>query len=134
MYHISRRIYRELAADLSPADRAHVLRACETTVERLVRDRHYFARPAQTLFSAIRWRFPLSAQRRVYAVIDRHLSATREYLDSSNSAMLELTGIRPTCRATTRRSGLCSHTPDPRTGYCRWHGHLVEDEALALAG
>jgi hypothetical protein len=134
MYHISRQIYRELADDLSPADRAHVLRACETTVERLVRDRHYFARPSQTLFADIRWRFPLSAQRRVYAVIDRHLRATRAYLESSNSAMLELTGIRPTCRATTRRSGLCSHTPDPRTGYCRWHGHLVEDERLALAG
>ena len=134
MYHISRQIYRELADDLSPADRQHVLRACETTVERLVRDRHYFARPSQTLFSEIRWRFPLPAQRRVYAVIDRHLRVTREYLESSNSAMVELTGIRPTCRATTRRSGLCSHTPDPRTGYCRWHGHLVEDERLALAG
>ena len=134
MYHISRQIYRELADDLAPADREHVLRACERTVERLIRDRHYFARPAQTLFSEIRWRFPLAAQRRVYAVIDRHLRATREYLESSNAAMIELTGIRPTCRATTRRSGLCSHTPDPRTGYCRWHDHLVEDERLALAG
>jgi hypothetical protein len=134
MYHISRQIYRELADDLSPADRAHVLRACEATVERLVCDRHYFARPAQTLFQDIRWRFPLHAQRRVYAVIDRHLRATREYLESSNSAMLELTGVRPTCRATTRRRGLCSHVPDPRTGYCRWHRHLVEDERIPLAG
>jgi hypothetical protein len=134
MYHISRQIYRELADDVSAADREHVLRACEATVERLVNDRHYFARPAQTLFADIRWRFPLSAQRRVFAVIDRHLRETREYLESSNGALLELTGVTPTCRATTRRRGLCSHTPDPRTGYCRWHRHLVEGERMALAG
>jgi hypothetical protein len=133
MYHISREMYRELAPDLHDADRRRVLRACESTVERLVNDRHYFAKPSQTLFSEIRWSFPLPAQRRVYAVIDRHLRETRAYLESSNSAMLELTGTIPTCRATTRRSGLCSHTPDPRTGYCRWHSHLVEDEQLALA-
>jgi hypothetical protein len=67
-------------------------------------------------------------------VIDRHLRETRAYLESSNSATVELTGAAPTCRATTRRSGLCSHTPDPRTGYCRWHTHLVEaDERVALA-
>lgn len=133
MYHISRQIYRELADDLSPADRAHVLRACEQAVERLVCDRHYFARPAQTLFTDIRWRFPLNEQRRVFAVIDRRLRETREYLESSNGATLELSGIRPACRATTRRRGVCSHTPDPRTGYCRWHRHLVEDEQPALA-
>jgi hypothetical protein len=133
MYHISREMYRELAPELHDADRRRVLRACESAVERLVNDRHYFAKPSQTLFSEIRWSFPLPAQRRVYAVIDRHLRETRAYLESSNSAMLELTGTIPTCRATTRRSGLCSHTPDPRTGYCRWHSHLVEDEQLALA-
>jgi hypothetical protein len=133
VYHISRQIYREVADDLLDADREHVLRACETTVERLVYDRHYFARPSQTLFAEIRWRFPLTAQRRVFAVIDRHLRRTREYLESSNRALLELTGTAATCRATTRRSGLCSHSPDPRTGYCRWHHHLVEDERTALA-
>ena len=111
-----------------------MLRACETAVERLVNDRHYFARPAQTLFAEVRWHFPLAAQRRVFAVIDRHLRETREYLETSNRATLELSGTSPTCRATTRRRGLCSHTPDPRTGYCRWHRHLVEDERLALAG
>jgi hypothetical protein len=133
MYHISRQIYRELAADLPPEDRAHVLRACEAAVERLVHDRHYFAKPAKTLFAEIRWHFPLPAQRRVFAVIDRHMRATRAYLESSNSAMVELTGIVPTCRATTRRSGLCSHSPDPRTGYCRWHSHLAGEEQIAHA-
>lgn len=128
MYHISREIYRELSKDLAPCDREPVLRACETAVGRLVNDRHYFARPARTLFAEIQWRFPLHARQRAYEVIERHLSDTREYLESSNAAMFELTGITPTCRATTRRSGLCSHSPDPRTGYCRWHRHLVEEE------
>jgi hypothetical protein len=133
MFHISRRIYRELAADIADeADREHVLRACEATIERLVRDRHYFARPSQTLFAEIRWSFPLAAQGRVYRVIDRHIRTTRELLASSNRVTLELTGVRPTCRATTRRSGLCSHDPDPRTGYCRWHRHLVEEDEVAL--
>ena len=133
MFLFSRQIYRELAADLpDDADREHVLRACEATVERLVHDRHYFARPAQKLFCEIRWQFPLQAQRRVYRVIDRHMRTTRAYLESSNRATFELTGVRPTCRATTRRSGLCSHDPDPRTGYCRWHRHLAEHEELAL--
>ena len=134
MFHISRAIYRELAPDLHPAHREAVLRACEATVARLVHDRHYFAKPSQALFNEVRWCLPLSAQRRAFAVIDRHLSATREYLESSNEAMLELTGTRPTCRATTRRSGLCSHSPDPRTGYCRWHSHLVDEgEQVAIA-
>jgi hypothetical protein len=98
-----------------------------------VNDRHYFARPAQALFSEIRWLFPLQAQPRVYRVIDRHLRKTREQLERSNRATLELTGVRPTCRATTRRGRLCSHDPDPRTGYCRWHRHLVEHEEPVLA-
>jgi hypothetical protein len=134
MFHISRRIYRALAPDIADdADRVHVLRACEATVDRLVHDRHYFARPSQALFAEIRWRFPLHAQRRVYRVIDEHIRATSELLASSNLVALELTGVRPTCRATTRRSGLCSHEPDPRTGYCRWHRHLVEADERALA-
>jgi hypothetical protein len=133
MYHISRAIYRELAPDLDPADREDVLRACERVVERLVHDRYYFARPSRTLFNEISWRFPLTAKQHAYEVIDRHLSDLRAYLESSNEATVELTGTRPTCRATTRRSGLCSHSPDPRTGYCRWHSHLVEEHEHELA-
>jgi hypothetical protein len=134
MFHISRGIYRELAADIADdADRERVLRACEATIDRLVHDRHYFARPSQALFMEIRWLFPLSAQYRVYRVIDRHIRRTRELLASSNRATLELTGVRPTCRATTRRNGLCSHDPDPRTGYCQWHRHLVEAEQPVIA-
>ena len=43
-----------------------MLRACEANIERLVGDRHYFARPARTLFSDIRSYFPMSAQSRVW--------------------------------------------------------------------
>jgi hypothetical protein len=132
MFHISRALYRELAGDLTnDRDREHVLRACEATVERLVSDRFYFAHPARTLFADVRWRFPLTAQRRVYATIERHLAAIREELERSLEATLELTGRPLRCRATTRRSVPCNHDPDPRTGYCSWHRHLADDRAVA---
>jgi len=132
MFHISRAMYRELAGDLtSKRDRAHVLHACETTVQRLATDRFYFAHPARTLFADIRWRFPLAAQTRVYAVIDRHLTAMHAELESSLAATFELTGERLRCRATTRRSMPCGHDPDPRTGYCAWHRHLADHPQIA---
>ena len=53
MYQFSRAIYRELARDIDASvtvrgacAHEHVLRSCEATIERLVTDRHYFARPA----------------------------------------------------------------------------------------
>ena len=45
-----------------------VLRSCETCVERLATDWHYFAKPTKTLFNDIRIYFPMSAQLRVYKV------------------------------------------------------------------
>jgi hypothetical protein len=132
MFHISRALYRELAGDLtSDRDRAHVLRACERAVHRLATDRFYFAHPARTLFAEIRWRFPLDAQTRVYAIVDRHLSALREELERSVDATYLLTGERLRCRATTRRSRRCGHEPDPRTGYCAWHRHLADQPPVA---
>ena len=132
MFHISRSLYRDLAADLTTdRDREHVLHACEATVHRLATDRFYFAHPARTLFAAIRWRFPLDAQTRVYAVIDRHLTALRTELETSVTATFELTGERLRCRATTRRSIPCGHEPDPRTGYCAWHRHLADHPPIA---
>jgi hypothetical protein len=50
-----------------------VLRACESAVERLATDRHYFAHPALTLFKDIRIYFPLHVQARVLRVIERYL-------------------------------------------------------------
>jgi hypothetical protein len=132
MFHISRAMYRELAGDLTAdRDKEHVLRACEATVHRLATDRFYFAHPAKALFAAIRWRFPLAAQTRVYAVIDRHLTAMRDQLERSVEATYELTGEPLRCRATTRRSLPCGHEPDPRTGYCPWHRHLADHPQIA---
>jgi hypothetical protein len=134
MFHISRALYRELAGDLkSDRDREHLLRACETTVERLVCDRFYFAHPSRTLFAEVRWRFPLHAQTHVYEVIDRHLGAVRAELEDSLGATLELTGKPLRCRATTRRSVPCNHEPNPRTGYCSWHRHLADDHVAVAA-
>ena len=93
----------------------------------------YFAHPARTLLNEVRWRFPLHAQRRVFAVIERHLTATRQELERSVGATLELTGKPLRCRATTRRSVPCNHEPDPRTGYCSWHRHLADDHAVVAA-
>ena len=71
MYRFSRAIYRELADEIiedprTPAPYANherVLRACEAAVERLATDRHYFARPARTLFCDIRAYFPMAPNR-----------------------------------------------------------------------
>ena len=79
MYHFSRSIYRELAPDIiedrperdGTTNHERVLRSCETCVERLATDWHYFAKPTKTLFNDIRIYFPMSAQLRVYKTVDR---------------------------------------------------------------
>ena len=73
MYQFSRAIYRELAPQIiappagasATSNHEHVLRACEAVITRLATDRHYFARPARTLFCDIRNYFPMSAQEHV---------------------------------------------------------------------
>ena len=61
MYRFSRAIYRELADEIiedpyagSHVNHERVLRACESAIERLATDRHYFAHPSRTLFNDIR--------------------------------------------------------------------------------
>src|SRR5258708_19291984 len=88
MYRFSRAIYRELANDIvedepaagHPVNHERVLRACESAVERLATDRHYFAHPARTLFNDIRWYFPMCDQPRVLRVITRYLACADELL------------------------------------------------------
>jgi hypothetical protein len=141
MYQISRSIYRELAGDIvegrschdGPTNHERVLRACEAAVFRLTTDRHYFARPARTLFNDIRAYFPMAAQQRVYQVIDRYLGFAAEYLATRPLAVLELTGKQAECRATTRKGTPCRRMPLPLNGYCPSHQHLVETEDLAFA-
>ena len=87
MYHFSRSIYRELAPDIiedrsereGPTNHERVLRSCETCVERLATDWHYFAKPTKTLFNDIRVYFPMSSQLRVYKVVDRYMTFARDF-------------------------------------------------------
>ena len=141
MYQISRSIYRELEADIvedrlragEPTNHARVLHACEAAVLRLATDRHYFARPSRTLFNDIRTFFPISAQLRVFQVVDRYMSFAGDYLATRPTAAMQLTGRRLECRATTRKGTPCQRMPLPNNGYCPSHQHLAETEEVALA-
>ena len=102
-------------------------------MHRLTTDRHYFARPSRTLFNDIRAFFPMSAQLHVYRVVDRYLSFAAEYLATRPTAVLELTGRKQDCRATTRKGTPCQRMPLPRNGYCPSHQHLAETEEILAA-
>ena len=82
MYQVSRAIYRELSRDVVGGRTAHehVLRACESTVERLVADRHYFARPARWLFQEVRPYVAFPAQGRAWLVVERYLGCAEQLL------------------------------------------------------
>src|SRR5665809_42307 len=109
MYQFSRSMYRELAREVTgervaraAADRARLLQECEAAVERVATDRHYFARPARSLFRDVRCLFPMSSQMRVYEVIERHMMLACEYVDRAAQAGVRLDGAPLCCHATTR--------------------------------
>jgi hypothetical protein len=141
MYRFSRSIYRELAPDIledkpchsGPSNHERVLRACEAAVYRLATDWHYFAKPTKTLFNDIRIYFPMSAQPRVYRVVDRYMTFAKRYFSSMPLSGYDIEGRRIECRATTRRGTPCQRTPLPRNGYCPSHQHLAEPDELPLA-
>jgi hypothetical protein len=141
MYHFSRSIYRELAPYIvderachsGPSNHERVLRACEASVHRLATDWHYFAKPSRTLFNDIRIYFPITAQQRVYRVVDRYMTFARDYFASRPLAGYDIEGNRLECRATTRRGTQCQRAPLPHNGYCPSHQHLAEPADVALA-
>jgi hypothetical protein len=143
MYQFSRAIYRELAPYVSrptssgsPATEnlEHVLHACEAAVERLATDRHYFARPARTLFYDIRSYFPMAAQERVYQVVSRYMLLAERFLTENPLAAYAAVSGKPLeCRATTRKGAACQRTPLPHNGYCPSHQHLADTEERELA-
>jgi hypothetical protein len=141
MYQFSRAIYRELATEISEdprsaltrANHERVLRACEAAVERLATDRHYFARPARSLFQDVRAYFPMSAQQRVLKVIERYLAVADEYLLAQAKSGLDIRGNRLQCRASTRKGTPCQRMPLPHNGYCPSHQHLAETEDMDQA-
>jgi hypothetical protein len=142
MYEFSRAMYRELAGDIhstpvcpdGSSNHEHVLAACEAAVLRLATDRHYFAKPCRSLFNEIRVFFPISAQYKVYRVVDRYVNVCHQWLTSQPATGFDPLGNRLECRATTRKGKPCQRMPLPHNGYCPSHQHLHEqDEALAVA-
>jgi len=140
LYQVSRGIYRALADDILPdpsgcelGNHARVLRACEANIDRLVRDRECFPRPARSLFNEIRAYFPVAAQGRVWAVVDGHVALATEYLDRLPQSGVDLHGNPIECRATTRRGTPCQRVPLPHNGYCPSHQHLAETEHISAA-
>jgi hypothetical protein len=135
MYQFSRAMYRELAQDvdatLGAEAHQHVLQACEQTIERLVNDRHYFARPTRSLFNDLRLYFPMSAQPRVLSVVQRYIACAEDWLDHLPQNGIDANGQPLQCRATTRRGTPCQRMPLPHNGYCPSHQHLAETEEPA---
>src|SRR3954466_2593595 len=120
MYQFSRSMYRELADFVAPdacgagGSKARLLTSCEAAVERLAADRHYFARPARSLFNDVRMLFPLSKQVVVFSVIERHMRLAADYVDQQARGGHSLTGAPLICHATTRRGTACQREPLPR--------------------
>jgi hypothetical protein len=132
MYQVSRAIYRELAHDVIGGREGHerVLRACEATVERMVCDRHYFARPARTLFQDVRPHIALQAQGRAWQVVQTYVRFAEQLLDQMPTNGLDANGRPLQCRATTRRGTPCQRVPLHDNGYCPSHQHLAETEEV----
>jgi hypothetical protein len=139
MYQFSRSMYRELAecvvgdrAQTAAACKARLLTSCESAVERLANDRHYFARPARSLFNDVRMLFPLNKQMLVFSVIERHMRLAADYVDMQAREGHSLTGAPLICHATTRRGTACQREPLPGSRYCPSHKHL-DNEIEATA-
>jgi hypothetical protein len=141
MYQFSRAIYRELAPRIlapppgtpATANHAAVLQACEDVITRLATDRHYFARPARTLFCDIRSYGPMAAQGHVHRVVTRYTNyAVRFLAEHPHEGYTAVSGAPPQCRATTRKGSACQRTPLPHNGYCPSHQHLADTENREL--
>jgi hypothetical protein len=142
MYQFSRAIYRELAPHILPppagapstSNHTAVLHACESAITRLATDRHYFARPARTLFFDVRNYFPMSVQGHVHNVICRYVEYAQTFLtEHPHEGYTAVSGAPPQCRATTRKGSACLRTPLPHNGYCPSHQHLADTENRELA-
>ena len=139
MYQFSRAIYRELALEVSPQPsggravaQARLLSDCESAMERLATDRHYFAHPVRTLFNDVRTLFPMSSQLRVYRVIEHHMLEAVEYVDSQARDGVTFDGSPLCCHATTRKGTSCQRVPLPGSKYCPSHKHLSETQSEEL--
>jgi hypothetical protein len=134
MFHFSRAIYRDLAPyvleDKPPSqresNRALVLSECESTIERLMTDRRYFARPSRTLFNDVRPYFSIADLPRVYAIIDRNVQLALRFLNQVPDYIYDTNGLPKRCQAMTRKAKPCQRQPLPGSDYCPSHQHLTE--------
>jgi hypothetical protein len=135
MYQFSRAIYRELSPHIEPRrfdshveDHLAVLQACEAAVARVASDQHIRSRPAQRLFGDIRAYFPMRDQLRVLRVIETYMGYAYQFVIEHPTAIDQISGEPPKCRATTRKGAPCRRSPLPHNGYCPSHQHLAETE------
>jgi hypothetical protein len=141
MYEFSRALYRELADDIIEdpwcdrpnANHERVLRACEAAVERLVTDRHYFARPTRTLFREIRVYFGVASQLKVLSLVDQYMELVDDFVRRLPQNGFDLKGNPLQCRASTRKGTPCQRMPHPHNGYCPSHQHLADTEERIAA-
>ena len=142
MYQFSRAIYRDLAHKIVPppsgatstSNQTAVLNACEEVITRLATERHYFARPARTLFGDIRSYFSMCDQAYVHRVVHRYMAYAQQFLiEHPTEGYTAVSGAPPQCRATTRKGSACQRTPLPHNGYCPSHQHLADTEDRELA-
>ena len=140
MYQFSRSMYRELADFVQPEhgyavveSKARLLNSCEAAVERLAADRHYFARPARSLFNDVRMLFPLNKQLVAFSVIERHMRLAADWVDLQARTGHSVTGAPLICHATTRRGTPCQREPLPGSRYCPSHKHLDDELELTAA-
>ena len=112
MFHFSRAIYRDLAPYVledkpsaqRESNRALVLNECESTIERLMTDRRYFARPSRTLFNDVRPYFSIADLPRVYAIIDRNVQLALRFLNQVPDYIYDTNGLPRRCQAMTRKA------------------------------
>jgi hypothetical protein len=134
MYQFSRALYRELSPfivrdshETHTDARRDVLDSCERAFNRLANDRHYFAKPARSLFNDVRIHFPMTRQMRVYRVIDRYMSVATEFVAQREQEGVTIDGSPLCCHASTRKGTPCQRVPLPGSKYCPSHKHLDED-------
>jgi len=103
-------------------------------MERLATDRHYFKRPARTLFNDIRIHFPMREQARVCMTVTRFIALAEEWLERQPQHGYDVNGNPLQCRATTRKGTACQRVPLPHNGYCPSHQHLAATEEVEEVG
>ena len=131
MYQFSRAVYRELSPmviedKMSAEARRELLESCERAFSRLATDRHYFARPARSLFNDIRVHFPMTRQMRVFRVVDSVMTVATEYVARREQEGMTIDGAPLCCHASTRKGTPCQRVPLPGSKYCPSHKHLEE--------